>query len=90
MLAGLLSAIRIVTVAWLLSGCGLNGVRGIVVSVEENRYVIRDGQGRVWNVHSDEGTRRDVVDPGDEVRIYVTDDGYVAFVQNLRQQDTGN
>ncbi|HXF92159.1 MAG TPA: hypothetical protein VNK46_05340 [Nitrospiraceae bacterium] len=66
------------------AGCGLDGVRGTVVSVEENRYVIRDGRGREWHVHADERSHRDHVQAGEEVRVYVTKEGYAAFIQRLQ------
>lgn len=72
-----------VSLGLFLLGCGLDGVRGTVLSVDENRYLIQDDNGRVWKAHVDEHSHRGHVQEGDDVRIYITKDGYAAYVQKL-------
>ena len=66
-----------------LVGCGLDGMRGTVLTFEDHRYVIRDlsGQERVLSI--DEHSRRDGAIPGDEVRVFTTKDGYAAYIQKI-------
>jgi hypothetical protein len=66
-----------------LVGCGLEGVRGTVLVIEENRYVLRDLSGRERLIYIDERSRRDGVKPGEEVRVFVTKDGYAAYIQKI-------
>lgn len=80
------SAFRLIATAGfslVLLGCGLEGVRGRVLAVEENRYVIRDVSGHERQLYIDEYSRRDGAKPGDEVRVFFTSDGYAAYVQKL-------
>ncbi|MER3424602.1 MAG: hypothetical protein C4293_16665 [Nitrospiraceae bacterium] len=72
-----------VSLSLFLLGCGLDGVRGTVLSVDENRYLIQDDNGKVWKARVDEQSHRDHVQEGDEVRIYITKDGHAAYVQKL-------
>jgi hypothetical protein len=81
--AGMIASTAIVSLSLFLSGCGLDGVRGTVISVDENRYLIRDYKGNLWNVHADDRSRRDRVQENDEVRVYIEQDGYAAFIQKL-------
>lgn len=73
----------IVTVGSLLVGCGLDGVRGTILAVEGNRYVIREISGKERRISIDEQSHRDGAKPGDEVRVFLTNDGYAAYLQKL-------
>lgn len=66
-----------------LAGCGLDGVRGTVLTMEDNRYVIRDLIGQERLIYIDEHSRWDGADPGDEVRVFVTKGGYAAYIQKI-------
>ncbi|ALA59402.1 hypothetical protein NITMOv2_2997 [Nitrospira moscoviensis] len=66
-----------------LVGCGLDGMRGTVLAIEENRYVILDLSGQELLISVDEHSRRDGAIPGDEVRVFVTKDGYAAYIQKI-------
>jgi membrane protein implicated in regulation of membrane protease activity len=74
-----------VILSLILGGCGLSGVRGTVLSADENRYLIRDYNGTSWTVHRDDGSHRDRVQEGDEVRVFMGKDGYAAYIQKLEQ-----
>lgn len=82
---GLFRFTVIVSLSLILLSCGLSGVRGTVISVDENRYLIRDYSGKLWKVHADDKSHRDRVQADDEVRIYIGNDGYAAFIQKLEQ-----
>ncbi|MCP9453716.1 MAG: hypothetical protein NNA23_13655 [Nitrospira sp.] len=71
------------------AGCGgLDGIRGTIVALEGNHpeYVVRDARGRERRLWTDEHTRKDLVDRGDEVRVFVTKDGYAAYIMKLDGQ----
>lgn len=74
-----------VSLSLILLGCGLDGIRGTILSVDENRYLIQDYGGQVWEAHADTGSHRDHVQEGDAVRIYITKDRYAAFIQKLEE-----
>ena len=83
---GLDKVVRLTATAGLslcLAGCGLDGMRGTVLAIEDNRYVIRDLSGQERLLSIDEHSRRDGVKPGDEVRVFVTEDGYAAYIQKI-------
>jgi ATP-dependent phosphoenolpyruvate carboxykinase len=80
---GVLRLTMAIGMALVSVACGLDGVRGTVLSVDENRYLIQDDNGTVWKAHVDEQSHRDHVQEGDEVRIYITKDGHAAYVQKL-------
>ena len=76
----------IVVVSTVLVGCGgLNGIRGTLVAVEGDHYVLRDSRGLEWQVWADERTRRDRVTSGDEVRVYMAKDRHAAYIQKIEQ-----
>lgn len=66
-----------------LAGCGLDGMRGTVLAIEDNRYVLRDLRGQERVIYFDKHSRRDGTIPGDEVRVFVTRDGYGAYIQMI-------
>jgi hypothetical protein len=61
-------------------------MRGTVLAIEGNRYVLRDLSGREHVLSVDEHSRRDSTVPGDEVRVFVTKDGYAAYIQKIEPQ----
>jgi hypothetical protein len=68
------------------TGCGgLDGIRGTIVTIEGNHpeYVVRDVWGRERRLWTDEHTRKDLVELGDEVRVFVAKDGYAAYIMKL-------
>jgi hypothetical protein len=70
-------------------GCGgLDGIRGTIVAIEGNHpeYVVRDAKGRERRLWTNEHTRKDLVDLGDEVRLFVAKDGYAAYIMKLDGQ----
>lgn len=70
-------------------GCGgLDGIRGTVVAIEGTHpeYVVRDAKGREWRLWTNEHTRKDLVDLGDEVRVFVAKDGYAVYIMKLDGQ----
>lgn len=77
----------IVVVSTVLLGCGgLDGIRGTLVAIDGNHYILRDSRGQEWRIWADESTRRDRVAPGDEVRVYAAKDGHAAYIQNLERK----
>lgn len=80
---GMVNLARFMTVGSLLIGCGLDGVRGTVLAIEENRYVIREISGKERRIYIDEHSHRDEAKPGDEVRVFLTKDGCAAYIQKL-------
>lgn len=80
---GMVNLARFMTVGSLLIGCGLDGVRGTVLAIEENRYVIREISGKERRIYIDEHSHRDGAKPGDEVRVFLTKDGCAAYIQKL-------
>lgn len=81
---GVLRLTAVVGLSLFLLGCGLDGVRGTVLTIKENRYVIRDLSGKERLIYIDERSRRDGAEPGDEVRVFVTRDGYAAYIQKIK------
>ena len=66
-----------------LAGCGLDGMRGTALAIEDNRYVLRDLSGQERVMYIDTHSRRDGARPGDEVRVFTTKDGYAAYIQKI-------
>ena len=80
---GIINLAGIMTVGSLLIGYCLDGVRGTVLAIEENRYVIRERSGNERRISIDEHSHRDGAKPGDEVWVFITKDGYAAYIQKL-------
>jgi hypothetical protein len=66
-----------------LFGCGLDGVSGQLVKIEQNIYVVKTPNGTEYVLHVDDRTRKDSVAPGDRVHAYIAKDGHAAFLQRL-------
>jgi hypothetical protein len=82
---------RLIVIGAVLTGCGgLNGIRGTLVSIEGNQYIIRDSRGEELRFLAVESTRKDDVLPGDEVRVYATKDGHAAYIQKLDGEQGGS
>lgn len=61
----------------------MSGVRGMVLALEESRYLIREISGKARRNYIDENSHRDKAKSGDEVRVFLTKDGYAAYIQKL-------
>jgi hypothetical protein len=83
-----LAATIIVSVVLYACG-GLDGVRGILLSIEGNEYVVQNSRGYELRFVVNELTRKDDVLPGDDVRVYTTKDGYAAYIQRLNGEQGG-
>jgi len=81
---GVLRLTMAIGMALAAIACGLDGVRGTVLAVGENQYLIRDDKGTIWKARVDDRSHRDPVQVGDEVRVYIAKDGHAAFVQKLK------
>ena len=66
-----------------LVGCGLEIVRGELVRIEKDHYVLREAGGREMRLHVDQRTHKDRLSPGDEVRVFVEENGHADFIQRL-------
>ncbi|HJR75803.1 MAG TPA: hypothetical protein VJ805_02485 [Nitrospiraceae bacterium] len=66
-----------------LFGCGLDGISGQLVRIDQNLYVVKTPSGEEYALHIDNRTRRDPVAPGDNIHAYVGKDGHAEFVQRL-------
>jgi hypothetical protein len=66
-----------------LLGCGLDGVSGQLMRIEQNQYFVRTAGGAERVLHVDDRTRKDPVSPGDNVHAYVAKDGHAEFLQRL-------
>jgi hypothetical protein len=65
------------------SGCGLDGISGQLLRIDQNRYVVKTPNGEEHVLHIDNRTRKDAVAPGDNIHAYVGKDGHAAFLQRL-------
>ena len=75
----------IMVVSTVLVGCGLDGIRGTLIEVDGNHYVLRDSRGHEWHAWADESTQKDRVTSGDEVRVYVAKDRHAAYIQKIEK-----
>jgi S1 domain len=64
-------------------GCGLDGMKGRLIRIEDEHYVLRLSGGEEKRILVDERTRKDPVAPGDHVQVFVSKDGHAAYVQRL-------
>lgn len=83
---------RTVMIRWMLvvligsvglSGCGLDGVTGTLIRVDGEWYSIRTPKGEELRIHVDSHSRKDAVEAGDAVHVYITKEGHAEFVQKL-------
>ena len=70
----------------MLSACGLDGIRGELVRIEGNHYLLKAPEGHEFQLHVDSSTHKDAVQPGDDVQAYITEDGHAEFIQRLEKQ----
>jgi hypothetical protein len=66
-----------------LFGCGLDGISGQLVRIDQNLYVVKTPSGEERALHIDNRTRKDSVVPGDNIHAYVGKDGHAEFLQRL-------
>jgi len=82
---GLVIASHVVTLSLLEVGCGLDGVRGQLIQIDGTYFVLREPNGYERTLYLDDHTHKDPVQPGDEVQVYITKEGYAEFIQWLEQ-----
>jgi hypothetical protein len=56
-------------------------VKGTLMNIEGEYYMIKDNDGEVHKIHVDKSTKLDKVIPGDMVKAYVTDQGHTTTLQ---------
>jgi len=66
-----------------LAGCGMEILRGELVRIEKEHYVLRQVGGKEVQLRVDHRTHKDQVKTGDEVRVFAEEDGHVDFIQRL-------
>ena len=66
-----------------LSGCGLDGISGQLLRIDQNLYIVKTPSGEERALHIDDRTRKDPVAPGDSIHAYVGKDGHAEFLQRL-------
>jgi hypothetical protein len=67
----------------VLSGCGLDGITGQLLRIDQNLYIVKTPNGEERTLHIDNRTRKDPVVPGDNIHAYIGKDGHAEFVQRL-------
>ena len=58
-----------------------DAVKGTLMKIEGEYYMIKDNDGKQHKVHVDKSTKLDKVVEGDMVKAYVTDKGHVTTLQ---------
>ncbi|MBA2486492.1 MAG: hypothetical protein H0V35_10415 [Nitrospira sp.] len=81
----LVIAIHCVMCGFAATGCGLDGVRGELVRIDGYHYLLKAPDGHELRLRVDSRTHKDVVQPGDDVQAYITEDGYAEFIQRLEK-----
>jgi len=56
-------------------------IKGTLMSIQGEYYVIRDTDGVQHKIHVDKSTKLDKVVAGDKVKAYVTDQGHTTTLQ---------
>ena len=56
-------------------------IKGILMKIEGEHYVIKDDEGVQHKIHVDKSTKLDKVVAGDMVKAYVTDKGHTTTLQ---------
>ena len=82
---GLLIASHIGMLGLIGVGCGLDGIRGQLIQIAGNYFVLREPSGNERTLYMDERTHKDYVQPGDDVQVYLTKEGYAEFIQRLEK-----
>jgi hypothetical protein len=82
---GLWMASYSVMLGLTMVGCGLDGVRGQLIRIEGDHYLLREPSGHVRKLHVDGHTHKDAVQPGDDIQVYITKEGYAEFIQRLEK-----
>ncbi len=82
---GLLIAAHCVMLSFIAMGCGLDGVKGQLIRIEGDHYVLREPSGNERTLYVDGRTHRDTVQQGDDVQVYITKEGYAEFIQRLEK-----
>lgn len=77
------SLAAVMAVSLILFGCGSDVFQGRLVSIEGNRYTIRQSNGKDERVLVDERTKKQNVKPGDDVRITATKDRHATTIKKL-------
>lgn len=73
--------IIVATLSGLLSGCGLDGARVEFLRADGDWYFFRDWSDRDLRLKATEETRKEPdLQPGDQVQIYYTEDGFVQYI----------
>jgi hypothetical protein len=60
-------------------------VKGDLLRIEGEYYVIRDSDGKEVRLHVDHSTKLDKVMPGDKVKGYITEKGHATTLQRLER-----
>jgi hypothetical protein len=55
------------------------------VRIDGSNYLLKNPDGHELLLHVDSRTHKDVVQPGDDVQAYITEDGYAEFIQRLEK-----
>jgi hypothetical protein len=66
-----------------VTACGPDSIRGRIISIDENRYVVLTDSGREVTMYVDRTTRKNQVAEGDKVRAFVSKDGHADYIQKL-------
>jgi hypothetical protein len=66
-----------------LAACGPESIRGHIIAVDGDHYVVHTDGGRDVSMHVDRKTRMNKVVEGDKVRAFVAEDGRAEFIQKL-------
>lgn len=82
---GLLIASECMILGLMGAGCGLDRVKGTLVRIDGEHYVLKERNENERTFHVDSRTHKDVVQPGDEVQVYLTQDGHAEFIQRLEK-----
>lgn len=62
-----------------------DAVKGTLMQINGEHYVIKDDDGKEVRVHVDTSTKMDKVVKGDRVKAYVTEKGHATTLQRLEK-----
>jgi hypothetical protein len=83
---GLLITSHVAMLSMIGMGCGLNGIKGQLIHIEGNYFVLREPSGHERKLYLDSRTHKDVVQPGDDVQVYINKEGCAEFNQRLENK----